>query len=32
MNFYRDTKIACYTIPFFKAVVDYTEFNHYVYV
>ena len=32
MTFYRETKIACYTIPFFNAVVDYTEFHHYVYV
>lgn len=25
MNFYKETKIVCYTIPFFNALADHTE-------
>lgn len=32
MNFYKETKIVCYTIPFFNALADHTKchLSHYV--
>lgn len=28
MNFYKETKIVCYTIPFFNVLADHTECHH----